>query len=158
LVGLKIILNFAINELTQIQTTKIIIMEELKKNKQIVFLALAALAFIFIAFLPTVDILGKKAINGFKVVFDGEGMGFSRFLMFLSIIAPLAAGFFAFTKKSVEGDKLVLYSFAGSFVLGFITMLALPEGCSFTTGGWLYLVVCIAGAAAAYIVSQPAKK
>lgn len=132
-------------------------MEQLKKNKQIVFLALAALAFIFIAFLPVVDVMGKATLNGFKAVFDGEGLGFSRFLMVLSILAPLAAGFFAFTKKDAKGDKLVLYSFAGSFVLGLLTMVALPEGCGFTTGGYLYLVVSLAGAAAAFLISQQKK-
>lgn len=58
-------------------------MEDLKKNQKFIFLIAGCLAFLFMAFLPAVDIMGKESANGFKFVFEATGGGFSRFTMLL---------------------------------------------------------------------------
>lgn len=130
-------------------------MDAIKQYKQYILLACAALGFIFVSFCPTVDVMGKATMSGFKYVFDADGAGFSRFLMLLCILAPLGAGVLSFLKPNEL--KNVLYCFAAAVVLGIITLLALPEMCGFAWGGWLFLIVSAAGAAVAYLVSQPEK-
>lgn len=128
-------------------------MEDLKKNKLIVYIVVAALAFIFIAFCPAADIMGKAKVNGFNYVFQGEGLGFSRFLMFLVLIAPIVAAVFAaIAKPEKPTDKLVGICFAAGFVLAIITLIAMPTGVSFAFGAWLYVIFSLIGAAASFVI------
>lgn len=129
-------------------------MEELKKNRQVIFIALAALAFVFMAFCPAVDVMGKAKVNGFKYVFDCDGAGFSRFLLLLNLLVPIAIVILsAIEKPEKPCDKQVLALFATGFVLAFITLIAMTKGVSFAWGSWLYVILSAAGAVAAYITS-----
>lgn len=129
-------------------------MDAIKQNQKYIYIACAALAFILVAFCPAVDIMGKVTMNGFDYAFDAEGAGFSRVLMFLFFVAPLGSLFFAVAKKETEWGKNIFYCFVAAAALGFITMIALPKGCSFAFGAWLGLLLSIGGAAVAYLTSQ----
>lgn len=132
-------------------------MELIQQHKKYIYLGCAALALIFLAFCPSVDILGKSTYNGFEFVFKAKGAGFSRFLMLLAILTPIAAGVFALIKKETEVDKLMLTCFGASFALGLITLIAMPTGASFAFGGYFYLLLTAAGAAVAFLSNQQPK-
>ncbi len=129
-------------------------MEELKqiieKNRMPVFVALSALLFIFVAFCPIVDVMGKASANGFEVLFDGKGMGFSRFLTFLMIVLPLGAAALNFIDRKGK-EKWPLMCFGACFVIGILFSLVLPQYVSTAFGIYLYLLVSLAAAGAAYL-------
>ena len=133
-------------------------MDQLKKNQKVVFIVLGLLAFIFVAFMPAVDLMGKGTVNGFKFAFEAEGAGFSRFLMFLMILGPIAGGALAVAVPENKWGKNMLLIFGCTAIIGLITMIALPTGCSFAVGSWLSFIVSIAAAVLAYMLTQPAKK
>ena len=121
----------------------------MKQNGIIIKVAIALLMFVLAGFCPLVDVMGKATVNGFKVLFDGEGMGFSRFMTFFVICAPIATCFFA-AFKGIE-DRLTLFGFGICFVSVVIFWLVLPELCSLATGGILYLILAIVALVLNYI-------
>lgn len=129
-------------------------MDALKQNRKFIYLGLGVLAFILLAFCPSVNaILGD--VSGFAVVFDAKGLGFSRFLMFLTIVLPLAASIISFVVPAKSADLLEMVLFAGAFVLGILTQISFPSamGMSFSLVfcGWFALLLCLAGAALGFI-------
>ena len=52
----------------------------IKKHKETIVIALAILMFILFGFCPAIDIIGKAKIGGLKLLFEGSGLGFARFL------------------------------------------------------------------------------
>lgn len=133
-------------------------MEELKKNKKIVLLVVGVLAFIFAAFCPAIDVLGKDTMSGFKYVFDATGAGFTRFLYLIFFLLPLAGGVYAYVVPEIKWGKNMLYIFGGAAILGLITLLGLPTGLSFAFGAWLGFVLCLVGAVLAVMFKAPANK
>lgn len=133
-------------------------MEDLKKNQKFIFLIAGCLAFLFMAFLPAVDIMGKESANGFKFVFEATGGGFSRFTMLLAILGPLAGAVYSQVVPEVKWGKNMLYIFGGSAIIGLLTLVILPTGCSFATGSWLSLILCVAAGIFAFMLTQPEKK
>lgn len=129
-------------------------MDALKQNKKFILLGCAVLAFILLAFAPAVDVLGKGTLSGFKYIFEADGAGFTRFMMLLCLLAPLAACYFVFMVPQEKQGKNPLYCFAGAAILGLLTLICLPTGLSFAWGGWLFIVLTAAGAAVSYFTSQ----
>lgn len=132
-------------------------MEDLKKNQKIIFLVLGIIAFVLVAFCPAVDLMGKGSVNGFKFVFQADGLGFSRILMFFFLLLPLLGGIYAYITPEEKWGKNVLYLFCAAAVLGLITLIALPTGCSFAFSSWLGLILCVVAVALTYVFSKPAK-
>lgn len=119
---------------------------KIEENKSIIIVCLAALMFIFFAFCPAFDILGKAKASGFELVFDGKGAGFSRIVSALMLIAPIVAiiGQFTGLKLKPNFDTIC---FLLAFVLGFILTTALPSGISFAWGSWCYMIFALLGLA-----------
>lgn len=119
---------------------------KIEKNKGIIILCLSVLMFIFFAFCPAFDILGKAKASGFELVFDGKGAGFSRILSALMLIVPIVAivGQFTSLKLKVNFDTIC---FLSAFILGFILTVALPSGISFAWGAWCYMILALLGLA-----------
>ena len=65
------------------------LLKQIKQYKEPLVIGLAILMLIFYGFCPVIDILGKAKANGLKVLFEGSGLGFSRFLSLLILLAPL---------------------------------------------------------------------
>lgn len=110
--------------------------------------------FIFFGVCSAVDVTGKAHACGFKVLFDGAGLGFSRFLSAVILIIPLLiiAGNFVNLKLS---GKLKEYfnaiCFAAGFVCCLLLAIVLPQYVSLAWGGWLYIVLAVAGVAVSCI-------
>lgn len=129
------------------------ILKTLEKNKRTAFIVLAALMFVFFAFCPAVDIAGKATANGMKVIFDGKGLGFSRFLSVLVALAPLCGLVLQFVKISVTDkirENVNLIWPALSFILIVLLGIALPDAIALAWGSYLYLVLAAAGMAFEY--------
>lgn len=122
-------------------------MDELTKaieqNKKVIFIALAAVMFVCFAFCPAVDVLGKVQFNGFEIVFDGEGIGFARFLSVLLIIAPIVIGVFNLVEVKLQSANLI--GFTAAFALCAILGIKLEEGVSLAWGSWIYLFAALLG-------------
>lgn len=133
-------------------------MEELKKYQKFVFAGIGLLAFLLLTICPAVDVLGKYTMSSFKYVFDAEDAGFSRFLMLLMILAPLATAAYAFLIPESKWGKNLIIFFGATVVIDLITIGALPQGLSFASGSWIHFVISLAGAALAYVFYNARKK
>lgn len=129
------------------------IIKTIEKNKSLIIIALAVLMFIFFA-VSAVDVAGKAQAGGFKVLFDGSGLGFSRFLSGIILIIPVLIVVNAFFKIDLTG-KLKENFNAICFVTGFIScvlmIIALPDYISLAWGAWLYMLLAAAGTAVSCI-------
>ena len=74
------------------------LIKTVRQNKTSIVIALAILMFVAFGFCPAIDVAGKAKINGLKVLFEGSGLGFSRFLSVLIFLAPM----FVVLNKSVN--------------------------------------------------------
>ena len=74
------------------------LIKTVRQNKTPIVIALAILMFVAFGFCPAIDVAGKAKINGLKVLFEGSGLGFSRFLSVLIFLAPM----FVVFNKSVN--------------------------------------------------------
>lgn len=132
-------------------------METLKQNKKIIFLVLGIVAFILLAFCPSVSAVLEE-VNGFKVVFKGRGLGLSRFFMFVTILAPLAAAVSSYIVPEKSANIIALSSYGSAFVFGLLTSLSFPKvfgvGLSFSFIGWLALILCLVGAVLGYLLKD----
>ena len=61
----------------------------IKKHKETIVIALAILMFILFGFCPAIDIIGMAKIGGLKLLFEGSGLGFARFLSIFVLLAPM---------------------------------------------------------------------
>ena len=89
--------------------------------------------FVAFGFCPAIDVAGKAKINGLKVLFEGSGLGFSRFLSVLIFLAPM----FVVLNKSVNlkltgklSEHLCTLCFVAGVVLCLLFAVALPSGIS----------------------------
>lgn len=128
----------------------------IKRNKTLFVLGIALLMFVFFSFCPAIDIVEKAKINGFKLLFQGKGLGFARFMSALVIIAPLViivGHFVDFKLKGKVKEYFDALCFAGAFLFAMILLMALGKGFSFAWGGWIYLVLALLGIAISCIPS-----
>lgn len=125
------------------------IIKSLKTNKLIAILVIACLMFVFFAFCPAVDVAGKAQANGFKVLFDGKGLGFSRFLSAIALVVPIiivAGNFVNFNLSGNLKEHFNAICFAAGFVACILMAIVLPNPVSLAWGGWLYALLALAGA------------
>ena len=59
-----------------------------KQYKASLIIAIAIIMFILFGFCSAVDVAGKAKVCGLKILFEGDGLGFSRFLSALILLAP----------------------------------------------------------------------
>lgn len=119
------------------------------ESKNYIAVAIAVLMFIFFAFCPVCDIMGKAQINGFQLVFKADGLGFSRFLGFLLLIIPILIVVFGCVGSKGNnglGDKLPAICFGASFIIGIIMAACLPKGVALAWGAYINILAAIAGA------------
>lgn len=137
-------------------------MDQIKQNAKWVFLGIGVISFLFFGLLSSISGPMGTSTNGFDVVFNGEGLGFSRILMLFTILAPLCAAVYAFVVPEAKWGKNLLYIFGGGVVLAIITLISFPSMFGFSIGfsflGWLAILFMAAGAALSFLMNQPAKK
>lgn len=130
------------------------LIKTIEKNKKLIIIAVAILMFIFFGLCSAVDVAGKAQANGFKVLFDGKGLGFSRLLSAIILIAPILVVIGNFVNFNLNG-KLKENFNAICFVVGFIACIimsiALPEHISLAWGGWIYALLAACGTAVSCI-------
>lgn len=136
-------------------------MEQLQKNAKFVILGIGALAFILLAFCPVLDIMGKATVSGFKFIKEGIGSSSSDgtaccYTMLLFTLLPLVSGIYAVAVAELK-STIIGVCFAVAAFMGIITVAMLPEMVSFTFFAWFSLLLCIAGAALAFILGKSSK-
>lgn len=109
------------------------LIKTVRQNKTSIVIALAILMFVAFGFCPAIDVAGKAKINGLKVLFEGSGLGFSRFLSVLIFLAPM----FVVLNKSVNlkltgklSEHFCTLCFVAGVVLCLLFAIALPSGIS----------------------------
>ena len=105
----------------------------IKKHKETIVIALAILMFILFGFCPAIDIIGKAKIGGLKLLFEGSGLGFARFLSIFVLLAPMFVAL---------GSTLC---FVAGIVLCLLFALVLPSGANLAWGSWLYMLTGVLG-------------
>lgn len=129
------------------------IIKIIEKNKGLIIVAIAALMFIFFAS-SAVDVAGKAQAGGFKVLFDGKGLGFSRFLSFIIMIVPIvvvAGNIVNFNLSGKLKENFNAICFVTGFVACLLMAVVLPECISLAWGGWLYVLLAVGGIAVSSI-------
>lgn len=120
------------------------LIKTVRQNKTTIVIALAILMFVAFGFCPAIDVAGKAKINGLKVLFEGSGLGFSRFLSVLIFLAPM----FVVLNKSVNlklSEHFCMLCFVAGVVLCLLFAIALPSGISLSWGSWLYMLISLLG-------------
>ena len=109
------------------------LIKTVRQNKTSIVIALAILMFVAFGFCPAIDVAGKAKINGLKVLFEGSGLGFSRFLSVLIFLAPM----FVVLNNSVNlkltgklSEHFCTLCFIAGIVLCLLFAIALPSGIS----------------------------
>lgn len=130
------------------------LIKTVRQNKTSIVIALAIIMFVAFGFCPAIDVVGKAKINGLKVLFEGSGLGFARFLSILVLLAPMLV----VLSKSVDlkltgklSENLGTLCFLAGIVLCLLFAVALPSGISLAWGSWLYMLAAIFGIAACRI-------
>lgn len=129
------------------------IIKIIEKNKSLIIVAIAVLMFIFFA-CSAVDVAGKAQAGGFKVLFDGKGLGFSRFLSFIIMIVPIvvvAGNIVNFNLSGKLKENFNAICFIAGFFACLLMAVVLPQHISLAWGGWLYVLLAAAGAAVSCI-------
>ena len=121
------------------------LIKTVRQNKTSIVIALAILMFVAFGFCPAIDVAGKAKINGLKVLFEGSGLGFSRFLSVLIFLAPM----FVVLNKSVNlkltgklSEHFCMLCFVAGVVLCLLFAIALA---SLSWGSWLYMLISLLG-------------
>lgn len=122
------------------------LVKKIEKSKGTIIICFAALMFVFFAFCPAVDILGKAKANGFEMMSNIKDLGFSSIVSALMLIVPVVAiiGQFTGLKLKANFDTIC---FLAAFVFGFILTMSLPSGISFAWGSWCYMILSLLGLA-----------
>lgn len=107
----------------------------------------ACLMFIFFA-VSAIDIAGKAQAGGLKVLFNGRGLGFSRFLSGILLIIPILIILDKFVNLK-SGDKIKEHfdsiCFAAGFIICILLAIALPQHITLAWGSWLYILLSLCG-------------
>ncbi len=124
------------------------IIKTIEKTKSRIIIAISCLMFIFFGLCSAVDVAGKAHAGGLKVLFDGTGLGFARFLSAIILIIPILIIAGNFVNLNLSG-KLKEHFNAICFVAGFVCCLflaiALPGHITLAWGSWLYILLAVAG-------------
>lgn len=129
------------------------IIKTTEKNKNLIIIVLAVLMFLFFA-ISAVDVAGKAQAGGFKVLFDGTGLGFSRFLSAVVIIIPVlivAGNFVNLNLSGLLKENFNAICFIAGLISCLLMALILPTHISLAWGGWLYILLAAAGIAVSCI-------
>lgn len=129
------------------------IIKTIEKNKTAIIIALAVLMFIFFA-ISAVDVAGKAQAGGFKVLFDGSGLGFSRFLSAIILIVPILlvlGNFINFNMSGKLKENFNAICFVAGLACCLLMAIALPQNITVAWGGWLYILLAAAGTAVSCI-------
>lgn len=109
------------------------LIKTVRQNKTSIVIALAILMFVAFGFCPAIDVAGKAKINGLKVLFEGSGLGFSRFLSVLIFLAPMFVVFNKSVNLKLTGklsEHFCTLCFMAGIVLCLLFAIALPSGIS----------------------------
>lgn len=121
----------------------------IEKYKSLIIVGIAALMFIFFAS-SAVDVAGKAQAGGFKVLFNGNGLGFSRFLSGVILVIPVLIVLNTFLTFNLSGkikENFNVICFVVGFISCILMAIALPDYISLAWGSWLYVLLSVAGAA-----------
>ncbi len=129
-----------------------------EKNKRTVLIALAVLMFLFFAFFPVCDVLGKAKMNGFQVIFKGKGIGFARVISILMLLVPVFIALLQLNILTAAQKNIDVICFSAAVVLFLIFALVLPQGIAIASGAYLYLFASVIGIAVTYLPKLAAKQ
>lgn len=121
-----------------------------KQYKASIIIAIAIIMFILFGFCPAVDVAGKAKICGLKILFEGDGLGFSRFLSALILLAPMLVVLDGSTNLKLTGKMSRIpasFFFGISIVLCLIFAYVLPSGLKLAWASWLYMLAGVIGIA-----------
>lgn len=121
-----------------------------KQYKASIIIAIAIIMFILFGFCPAVDVAGKAKICGLKILFEGDGLGFSRFLSALILLAPMLVVLDGSTNLKLTGKMSRIpasFFFCISIVLCLIFAHVLPSGLKLAWASWLYMLAGVIGMA-----------
>lgn len=130
------------------------IIKTIEKNKDLIIVATACLMFILFGFCSAVDVAGKAQAGGLKMVFNGRGLGFSRFLSAVVLMIPILIIVNHFVNLNLNGklkEHFNAICFAAGLVCILLLAIALPEHVTLAWGSWIYLLLAAAGAAVSCI-------
>ena len=121
-----------------------------KQYKASIIIAIAIIMFILFGFCPAVNVAGKAKICGLKILFEGDGLGFSRFLSALILLAPMLVVLDGSTNLKLTGKMSRIpasFFFCISIVLCLIFAHVLPSGLKLAWASWLYMLAGVIGMA-----------
>lgn len=121
-----------------------------KQYKASIIIAIAIIMFILFGFFPAVDVAGKAKICGLKILFEGDGLGFSRFLSALILLAPMLVVLDGSTNLKLTGKMSRIpasFFFGISIVLCLTFAHVLPSGLKLAWASWLYMLAGVIGMA-----------
>lgn len=121
-----------------------------KQYKASLIIAIAIIMFILFGFCSAVDVAGKAKVCGLKILFEGDGLGFSRFLSALILLAPMLVVLDESTnlKLTAKMSRIPAFFFFGiSIVLCLIFAHVLPSGFKLAWASWLYMLAGVIGIA-----------
>lgn len=121
-----------------------------KQYKASLIIAIAIIMFILFGFCSAVDVAGKAKVCGLKILFEGDGLGFSRFLSALILLAPMLVVLDESTnlKLTAKMSRIPASIFFGiSIVLCLIFAHVLPSGFKLAWASWLYMLAGVIGIA-----------
>ena len=116
-----------------------------KQYKASLIIAIAIIMFILFGFCSAVDVAGKAKVCGLKILFEGDGLGFSRFL---SVLILLVLDESTNLKLTAKMSRIPASFFFGiSIVLCLIFAHVLPSGFKLAWASWLYMLAGVIGIA-----------
>ncbi|OYP66293.1 MULTISPECIES: hypothetical protein [unclassified Prevotella] len=121
-----------------------------KQYKASLIIAIAIIMFILFGFCSAVDVAGKTKVCGLKILFEGDGLGFSRFLSALILLAPMLVVLDESTnlKLTAKMSRIPASFFFGiSIVLCLFFAHVLPSGFKLAWASWLYMLAGVIGIA-----------
>ena len=121
-----------------------------KQYKASLIIAIAIIMFILFGFCSAVDVAGKAKVCGLKILFEGDGLGFSRFLSALILLAPMLVVLDESPNLKLTAKMSRIpapFFFGTSLVLCLIFAHVLPSGFKLAWASWLYMLAGVIGIA-----------
>ena len=121
-----------------------------KQYKASLIIAIAIIMFILFGFCSAVDVAGKAKVCGLKILFEGDGLGFSRFLSVLILLSPKLVLLDKSTNLKLTAKMsriLAPFYFDISIVICLIIAHVLPSGFKLAWASWLYMLAGVIGIA-----------
>lgn len=120
----------------------------IEKNKTPIIIAIGCLMIIFFGLCPAIDVAGKAQASGFKMLFNGKGLGISRILSAIILIVPIlvvAGNFVNFNLTGKLKENFNTICFVAGFVSCILMAIVLPEYVTLAWGSYLYVLLAAAG-------------